>query len=48
MIVKHKVIITTSIWDTYNPEFPRVVVRKLVEPEVPIPDNMIRKPIFID
>jgi hypothetical protein len=48
MIVKYKTIIAASIWDIYNPEFPRAIVRKLVELEVLIPDNMIRKLIFID
>jgi hypothetical protein len=48
MIVKHKAAIATSIWDTCNLELPRAVVRKLVELEVPTPDNIIRKPTFID
>jgi hypothetical protein len=48
MIVKHKATIATSIWDICNPEFPGAVVRKLVELEVPILDNMIRKPTFMD
>jgi hypothetical protein len=48
MIVKHKTTIATGIWDTYNPEFPKTVVRKLVELEVPTPDNIIRKLTFID
>jgi hypothetical protein len=48
IIVKHKAAIATSIWDACNPEFPGAIVRKLIEPEVPTLDNMIRKPIFID
>jgi hypothetical protein len=48
MIVKRKTTIAAGIWDICNLELPGVIVRKLVEPEVPIPDNMIRKPIFID
>jgi hypothetical protein len=48
IIIKHKTTIATSIWDIYNPELPGAVVRKLVEPEVPTPDDMIRKPTFID
>jgi hypothetical protein len=48
MIVKRKTIIAASIWDTCNPEFPGVVVRKLIEPEILILDNMIRKLMFID
>jgi hypothetical protein len=48
MIVKYKAIIAASIWDTCNLEFPGAVVRKLIEPEVPTPDNVIRKPTFID
>jgi hypothetical protein len=48
IIVKHKTIIATSIWDIYNLEFPGTIVRKLIEPEVLTLDNMIRKPIFMD
>jgi hypothetical protein len=48
MIVKHKTTIAAGIWDAYNPEFPGVVVRKLVELKVPTLDNIIGKPIFID
>jgi hypothetical protein len=48
MIVKHKTIIAAGIWDTCNPEFPRAIVRKLVELEVPTPDDVIRKLIFMD
>jgi hypothetical protein len=48
MIVKHKTIIATNIWDIYNLEFPGVIVRKLVELEVLILDNIIGKLIFID
>jgi hypothetical protein len=48
MIVKRKAAIAASIWDTCNPEFPGAVVRKLVELEVLMPDNIIRKPTFID
>jgi hypothetical protein len=48
MIVKHKTTIVASIWDTCNPEFPGIIIRKLIEPEVPILDNMIRKLIFMD
>jgi hypothetical protein len=48
MIVKRKTTIVASIWDAYNPELPGVVVRKLVEPEVLTPDNMIRKLTFMD
>jgi hypothetical protein len=48
IIVKHKTIIATSIWDTCNPEFPWVIIRKLIKPEVPTLDNMIGKLMFID
>jgi hypothetical protein len=48
MIVKHKAAIAAGIWDTCNPELPRAVVRKLVELEVPTPDDMIGKLMFID
>jgi hypothetical protein len=48
MIIKHKTTIAASIWDICNLEFPGAIVRKLVEPEVPTLDNIIRKPIFID
>jgi hypothetical protein len=48
MIIKRKTIIATSIWDTYNLELPGAVVRKLVEPEIPMLDNMIGKLIFMD
>jgi hypothetical protein len=48
MIVKRKAAIAASIWDTCNPEFSGAVVRKLVELEVLMPDNIIRKPTFID
>jgi hypothetical protein len=48
MIVKCKTTITASIWDTCNPELPRAIVRKLIEPEVLTPDDMIRKPMFMD
>jgi hypothetical protein len=48
MIVKHKTTIATNIWDIYNLEFPGVIVRKLVELEVLILDNIIGKLIFID
>jgi hypothetical protein len=48
MIVKYKTIIAASIWDTCNLELPGAVVRKLVEPEVLTPDDMIGKLIFID
>ena len=48
MIVKRKAAIAASIWDICNPEFPGAIIRKLVEPEVLILDNMIRKLIFMD
>jgi hypothetical protein len=48
MIVKRKTTIATSIWDACNPELPGAIVRKLVEPEVLTPDNVIGKPTFID
>jgi hypothetical protein len=48
MIVKRKATIVASIWDTCNPELPGIVVRKLVEPEVLMLDNIIRKLTFID
>jgi hypothetical protein len=48
MIVKRKTTIATGIWDACNPELPGAVVRKLVEPEVPTPNDMIRKPTFMD
>jgi hypothetical protein len=48
MIVKHKATIAVSIWDACNLELPGAIIRKLIEPEVPILDNMIGKPIFID
>jgi hypothetical protein len=48
IIIKRKATIAASIWDTCNPEFPGAVVRKLVEPEVPTLDDIIRKLIFID
>jgi hypothetical protein len=48
IIVKRKAAIATSIWDACNLEFPGAIVRKLIEPEVPTLDNMIRKLIFID
>jgi hypothetical protein len=48
MIVKRKTTIAVSIWDIYNPELPGAIVRKLIEPEVLILDDMIRKPIFMD
>jgi hypothetical protein len=48
MIVKHKATIAAGIWDTCNLELPGAIVRKLVEPEVLTPDNMIGKPTFID
>jgi hypothetical protein len=48
MIVKHKAAIAVGIWDICNPEFPGAIVRKLVEPEVPTLDNMIRKLTFMD
>jgi hypothetical protein len=48
MIVKHKTIIAASIWDIYNLEFPGAVVRKLVEPEVLILDDIIGKLMFMD
>jgi hypothetical protein len=48
MIIKHKTIIATSIWDTCNLELPGAVVRKLIELEVLTLDDIIRKPMFID
>jgi hypothetical protein len=48
MIIKRKAAIAASIWDICNPELPRAIVRKLIELEVPTPDNIIRKPTFID
>jgi hypothetical protein len=48
MIVKYKATIATSIWDTCNPKLPGIIIRKLIEPEIPTPDDIIRKPIFID
>jgi hypothetical protein len=48
IIIKRKATIIAGIWDTCNPELPRAVVRKLVEPEVPTPDDMIRKLTFMD
>jgi hypothetical protein len=48
MIIKRKAAIAASIWDICNPELPRAIVRKLIELEVPTPDNIIRKLIFID
>jgi len=48
MIVKRKAAVVAGIWDACNPELPGIVVRKLVEPEVPIPDDVIGKPMFMD
>jgi hypothetical protein len=48
MIVKHKATIAANIWDICNPEFPRAIVRKLVELEVLTLDDIIRKPTFMD
>jgi hypothetical protein len=48
MIVKRKTTIAASIWDACNPEFPGVIVRKLIELEVLILDDMIGKLTFID
>jgi hypothetical protein len=48
MIVKRKATIAASIWDICNLELPGVVVRKLIEPEVPTLDDMIGKLTFID
>jgi hypothetical protein len=48
IIVKRKATIIASIWDIYNPEFPGIIVRKLVEPEVLILDDIIGKLIFMD
>jgi hypothetical protein len=48
MIVKRKTTIATGIWDACNLELPGAIVRKLIEPEVLTPDNIIRKPMFID
>jgi hypothetical protein len=48
MIVKRKTVIAASIWDICNLEFPRAVVRKLIELEVPTPDDIIRKLTFMD
>jgi hypothetical protein len=48
MIIKRKAAIAASIWDACNLELPGAVVRKLVEPEVLMLDNIIRKLTFID
>jgi hypothetical protein len=48
IIVKRKTIIAASIWDTCNLELPGAIVRKLVEPKVLTPDNIIGKLTFID
>jgi UDP-N-acetylglucosamine 2-epimerase len=48
MIVKRKAAIAAGIWDTCNLEFPGTIVRKLVKPEVPTLDDMIRKLTFMD
>jgi hypothetical protein len=48
MIVKRKTIIVAGIWDACNLEFPGAIVRKLMEPEVLTPDDMIRKLMFMD
>jgi hypothetical protein len=48
MIVKRKTAITAGIWDACNPELPGAIVRKLVELEVFMPDDIIGKPTFID
>jgi hypothetical protein len=48
IIIKRKATITASIWDICNLEFPRAIIRKLVELEIPTLDNIIRKPMFMD
>jgi hypothetical protein len=48
MIVKRKAAIAAGIWDTCNLELPGAIIRKLVEPEVPMLDDMIGKPMFMD
>jgi hypothetical protein len=48
MIVKRKTTIVAGIWDACNLEFPGAIVRKLMEPEVLTPDDMIRKLMFMD
>jgi hypothetical protein len=48
IIVKRKATIAASIWDICNLELPGAIVRKLIELEVPTPNDMIGKLIFMD
>jgi hypothetical protein len=48
IIVKRKAAIAAGIWDACNLELLGILVRKLVELEVPMPDDVIRKQMFID